>query len=384
MRVLAVLLCGCWMTGGLPASVRADVPSAIESVLKVDHNGQGHAAAREAVAELSQADAGQLTTILAAMDEANPLAANWLRGAFEAIASKSLKSDAGLPVQDLLAFYHEQAHAPQARRLAYEWIITAEPKRKSELVPQALDDPSPEMRRDAVALLILQAIDAEKAGEQEQAIKTFRRALSGTGDPEHVNQIVKRLEALGETVDLVDHYGLLTEWYLIGPFDNVEMKGFPVEYPPEQQIDLSAAYAGQKGEVRWQKLATEDKEGKFDLAALTEPHKGAIDYVTTTFHSEGAQPVEFRLATSNAWKLWLNGELLFAREEYHRGMKFDQYRVAGKLQAGENRILIKVCQNEQDQPWAQDWSFQFRVCDPFGRALHSAQQVAESDSARRD
>jgi hypothetical protein len=39
------------------------------------------------------------------------------------------------------------------------------------------------------------------------------------------------------------------------------------------------------------------------------------------------------------------------------------------LKAGRNEILIKVCQNEQTDAWAQKWSFQLRVCDALGGAV---------------
>lgn len=356
----------------------ADVATALQAIQGLGHDGAGHAAAQPALRELTQASAAELVTILTAMDDANPLAANWLRGAFESVAARAQASDAGLPVPDLLKFYQNRDHNPRARRLAYEWIIRAQPKLTDELIAAALDDPSAEMRSDAVDRLMKAAKSAAADGRRDEAIRTFRQALSAAGEPSQVDPIQAALKELGESVDLVDHYGLQTEWHVIGPFDNHDMLGFPVEYPPEQGVDVTATYPGQKGDVQWTKYVTDANDGKFDLAKLTEPHKGAIDYVTTEFHSDEARPVEFRLATPNAWKLWLNGELLFAREEYHRGMRFDQYRIAGKLRPGANRILIKVCQNEQDQSWAQDWCFQFRVCDPFGRPLHSMQPVAAS------
>lgn len=361
-----------WWSGvvvaGMSAASEADVAKLLSTIRAVDHEGGGHVAAQAAVRDLSAGDASLLLPTLAAIDGANPLAANWLRGAFETVAARALTSG-GLPIDDLLRFYHDRRRDPRARRLAYEWIIRARPTLAEELIPQALDDPSIEMRREAVARLMAQARAALEAGRQDEAALAFRQALSGAGDPQQVDPIVKSLADLGQPVDLVAHYGLLTEWYVIGPFDNREMKGFPIAYPPEQEVKLDAVYQGQLGEVRWQKLRSNEPDGTFDLAALTAPHKGAIDYVATEFLSDRDQPVEFRLATANAWKLWLNGELLFAREEYHRGMRFDQYRVAGVLKPGANRILLKVCQNEQDQDWAQKWSFQFRICDPYGRPL---------------
>ena len=93
--------------------------------------------------------------------------------------------------------------------------------------------------------------------------------------------------------------------------------------------------------------------------------------------------MEFRFGTPNAWKLWLNGELLFGREEYHRGMFYDQYQVRGQLKPGKNVILMKICQNEQKEDWAQDWKIQFRICDPTGRALRPAGTTAAIESSNR-
>jgi hypothetical protein len=73
----------------------------------------------------------------------------------------------------------------------------------------------------------------------------------------------------------------------------------------------------------------------------------------------------------NACKIWLNGELLLEREVYHTGMDIDQYVGKGKLKSGRNMILVKVCQNEQTEDWAQSWQFQLRVCDSRGTAVLS-------------
>ncbi len=356
----------------------ADVDQLLQAITKIGHKGKGHAEATSAAQKLAQADADALIPILEAMDEANPLAVNWLRGAFEAIAARTLASQS-LPVKELEKFLADTSHAARARRLAYEWIIQANPDAAERIIPGMLADPSPEMRRDAVLRLINQAKQAAQEGQKNMAVKLYRKALTGASEAEQVEPIVKALTELGETVDRVKHYGLLTEWYVIGPFDNRDEKGFPVVYPPEEHVDLQATYEGQQGPVQWQKLKTQDEQGVFDLAELTKPHKGAIDYLTTVVISDRDRPVEFRLATANAWKLWVNGELVFAREEYHRGMQFDQYRVPGRLAKGPNRILIKICQNEQEQPWAQRWSLQFRICDPSG--LSADVQVADKPTA---
>jgi hypothetical protein len=242
-----------------------------------------------------------------------------------------------------------------------------------------LNDPSAEMRRDAVARLIEQADAAEADGKADEARALYEQALTGATDGDQVEALAQALAKLAEPVDLVQHFALVTKWHVIGPFDNHDRVGYAAVYPPEQEVDLTAVYEGSLGPVTWTPLAAEtepgatnvNEVGKFDLAKLTAPHKGAVSYATTEFVSDAARPVEFRIATPNAWKLWVNGEQVFGQEEYHRGMMFDQYAARGQLKQGTNRILLKVCQNEQEQDWAQTWAFQFRVCDLAGKGLVS-------------
>jgi hypothetical protein len=73
----------------------------------------------------------------------------------------------------------------------------------------------------------------------------------------------------------------------------------------------------------------------------------------------------------NSWKVWLNGKLLFGRDEYHFNSEIDQYLMPAQLQPGRNTILVKVCQNEQTEDWAGDWDFQLRVTDPLGTPILS-------------
>ena len=47
----------------------------------------------------------------------------------------------------------------------------------------------------------------------------------------------------------------------------------------------------------------------------------------------------------------------------------DQYSGRGTLKKGRNEVLVKVCQNEQTDAWAQRWDFQLRVCDELGGAV---------------
>ena len=352
----------------LPANA-ADVDDWITTVLEVQDRGKGHAQATAAIESLQKADRSALLPILTAMKSSNPLARNWLVAAFEAIADRIVRSDQELPIKDLVGFIKDRDQSPRARRLAFEWIRQVEPEIEDALIPGMLLDPSPEFRRDAVQRLIDTAQIQKDDGNESAARTTLQKALRGAVDDDQVKAIVKPLKAMGVEVNLQDHFGFVVSWSIVGPFDNRGMKGFDVAYPPEESVNLTGRYEGQLGEVSWEPLATTDDYGIVDIGKSVQNYKGSAMYLTSEFQSDGARQVEIRLGTPNAWKLWVNGELQFAREEYHRGSRLDQYRVPVQLKKGANRFLLKILQNEQTQDWAQDYKFQLRVCDPAGSAI---------------
>jgi len=376
--IFVALLVGAILFGGAGVVGAASTKELLETIKDVGRAGQGNVAASKALKELTEKDADVLPEILEAFDGASPLAVNWLRGGFETIADRHVKQDKPLPAKELKDFILDTKNNRKARRLAFEWLRKVEPAAAEQMIPGFLHDPSGELRHEAVARLLEQAesIDAEET--PKLAVAVYKKALSGAVDDEQVKKIVKPLKKLGVEVDLAEHFGFLTDWHLIGPFDNRGGGGFEAVYPPEREIDLSKSYDtefddGFDGEkVRWQAFETDDDYGLVNIRTDVKNYKGSCMYAVTTFRSEKDQKVQLRLGTPNAWKLWVNGEPIFAREEYHRGTRMDQYRVNAKFQAGENTILLKICQNEQTQDWAQRYQFQIRVCDPAGSAIPPA------------
>ena len=71
----------------------------------------------------------------------------------------------------------------------------------------------------------------------------------------------------------------------------------------------------------------------------------------------------------NILRILFCGKPLFFRNEYHHGMQMDQYVGRGLLRKGRNEVLLKICQNEQKEDWAQGWSFQARLSDALGGAV---------------
>jgi hypothetical protein len=341
----------------------------VNDVKSIGHEGKNGPRAAAAARRLADLPPEAIPSILEACRGANPLAANLLRSAVETIADRARAKGTPLPTDDLVAFIGRTDQAPRARRLAWELVRQADPKTADRLLDGMLRDPSPELRRDAVARRLDEADRLKAAGKNDDAKASYEQALAGAIDDDQVRKAVEGLKTFGVTVDIQKHFGFVTNWQVIGPFDNHEMKGFAAVYPPEQKVDLAATYQGKLGEVAWKPISTSDPYGVLDIAKQLGDDKGSAMYFAAEFDAPAARPAEIRIGTPNAWKLWLNGEFLFGREEYHRGEELDQYRVPAQFKAGKNLILLKVLQNEQTDASAQSYKFRLRVCDSTGQAI---------------
>jgi hypothetical protein len=310
-----------------------------------------------------------LIDTLAALDDANPVAANYLRAAVEAIADKALGDGKKLPAKELEEFVLNTKHIGAARKLAFDLLLRLDPKADERLLPGMLDDPGAELRREAVAVLLK---EAQKLFDKKDmaAQKVYKQALKHARDKDQVQLIADQLKTFGIEVDLTSHFGFVTEWMIIGPFDSTGGIGYQAVYPPEKKIELMEQYAGKDGKkVQWQKHATKEKLGMVDFNKVVGDLHGVCAYAYTVVHSGKEVPVEVRAASNNAVQMFLNGKKIYGREEYHHGMHMDQHVGKGVLKVGNNEVLIKVCQNEQKEDWAQLWSFQLRITDDLGTPI---------------
>jgi hypothetical protein len=379
--IAALLL---WVTTASALAGDQDPAPLLAQLKTAGPMNEGQKEARAAWVKLAAADPRRLPEVLAGLDNAGPLASNWIPSAVDAIVERAEAGKTPLPRADIERFLFDTSHAPRARRLAYEILLRGDPALADRVLPKMLDDPSLELRRDAVARVIAEAdrLAAAQPLDQPRTVAAYRKALEGARDVDQVNRVAERLRHFGEKVDLPRHFGFITAWHVIGPFDNREKKGFAVAYPPEREIDFAAAAPGKNGEVKWQTFTSTDDFGQVDLNRAVGKNMGAVAYAAAEFESDRVRPVELRLATENACKLWLNGKLLFESEVYHSSTGIDQFVARGEMKAGRNLILVKVCQNEQTEEWAQVWQFQLRVCDAIGKPILSQNRAVAAGGGR--
>ncbi len=350
------------------ATVASDYEAITTAIKRLDRQEGDYPAAAQAIEQLSTAQAADIPALLKLMNDANALAVNWIRPVVERAAEQG-----EFPTQQVHGFLLDRDNAPKARRLAYELLLDRDPSIQALLVTEMLDDPSLEMRWDAVEMVLAEVKQTDADTEKKQLL---RKALEAARNPDQIETIAKQLDELGEKVDLVDQFGFQMVWQLVGPFDHTGSKAFHTEYGPEKELDLSANYEGKEGQISWAAYTSESSDGQVDLTEAIGKHKGAIAYAYGEFNADKAQKVDVRLGTPNAYKVWINGDLIMDSTVYHAGSMIDQYIGQADLRAGTNTMLIKVCQNEQTEPWAQDWTFQLRLTDDTGKAIKPAEPIA--------
>jgi len=348
------------------AASAADISSHLAPLLAVGPEGKGNAEAAAAWKKLVDgADASAIPDLLKAMNGAGELSANWLRGA---VSSLEQRGAGKLPLDDIKAVATDTKNSPAGRTLAFDLIRRADKAQWDALVPGLLLDPAAELRREPVSRLLEQ-------GKTSTTTAPLRQALEAARDEDQIKAAAEALRERGEVVDLPKHFGFLMDWQLIGPFDNRKRAGYETAYHPEIKVDLTASYdgrevtAGEKTVAKWVPYTSSSQFGMIDFNKAVGMYKEVTGYAYTVFNSPEERDAEVRLGCKNAWKLWVNGQPVFGRDEYHRGAQIDQYRYPVKLKKGPNTILVKCCQNEQTETWTVEWEFQLRICDATGTAV---------------
>jgi hypothetical protein len=343
----------CWLVivSGLHAGKHDESLRAIKSV---GREGAGNDRARQAWNELVSAGPAALAEVFEAFQGADAIAANWLRNAVEAIVEKQEKLGRPLPASLFEAVVTDRNRSSAGRELAFEILDRLDPAARDRLLPRMLDEPSAGLRREAIEWAYARSPKAEDLA------KLFALAR----DVDQVERLAKDLKALGREPDVLAHLGLITRWQIAGPFDNAGLKGYAAPLPDA---------------VTWKDYATGHERAVVNLyQALglkrgvdpeTKTKKAIYALVRTEVESPIEQAVEVRAATPNAIRIWLNGHEIFAREEYHHGMKMDQHVGRGVLKPGRNEILAKICQDDRTFEWTLDWVVQLRICDSIGGAV---------------
>lgn len=349
----------------------------LETLLQAERTTIGSEDLQAAWQAVSKWPASRLPEVLAAADEANPVALNWLRSAIDGMLEQP---ECELPIMELKMIVQDPQRKYASRRIAWELLDSADPNLMESIAETLIADPIAVFRRPAIGKRVAYAATLEKNSEERRRV--LRDAFKVARDEDQVGDIARLLDVeYGEKPDLAKHFGFIVNWHVVGPFPNIDEAGFHESFPPEQiklsdfnsdgKPSESLEYAGNSGKVQWKEQAAVNDTGELDLNQVLGKEKEVVGYGVSVFECSTERPAEVRLRMQNAFKLWLNGELIQSQAIGHTGNSFDQYVIPVTLKQGKNILLMKSSQNKppQEIEWYDTWHFNVRICDSSGAAI---------------
>jgi hypothetical protein len=143
-----------------------------------------------------------------------------------------------------------------------------------------------------------------------------------------------------------------TSWWVIGPFDNENLKGLVTAFAPEKGFDTTKTITGKNGlNVQWMRYDGH-AGGYIDLAKIFDPSENVVAYARRTVVADSAKNVQFGVGSNDGVRVWVNGSLVLDRQVARRA-QVNEDRITVPLRKGENDILVKVSQLKRA------WGFYF-------------------------
>lgn len=182
--------------------------------------------------------------------------------------------------------------------------------------------------------------------------------------------------------------GYVTDWLVVGPFDNEGKAGFEQLFGPDdhpwEPIIPGRAYSGKERPVRYRKLPGVFKYGWVDLGHVFRPTSHICGHLTTYVYGTGktdetaARPITLWMGSDGAHRVTFNGEVVIEETAY-RSFDTGRYAAAVLLRPGKNRLSVKVC-GEESSPL-----FALRLADAQGEidpSLRVSNDLLASEEAK--
>ncbi len=307
-----------------------------------------------------------LPAILKAWRPDDPVAANWLRSAFDEIVRRHAPT---IEIEALKSFALDARNPGKARRLALRGVEEVFPGTTAKLLPSLVMDT--EFGPDAVDALVT---GSAIAPTPEAKTRMLEEAYAAAHEPDQVFQLAKKLSLLEIKNDPISKLGIVGGWKLAGPFHAGSDRGPSGKFPPEEQPDPGAEYPTKSGNLKWFG-ASLNPEGKMDLLKnRIPPSEGAVAFAQTVLEIPEKSQAELLVSAVDNITLWLNGkEVLNHNTPSRSHYRQDRFRVGVKLKKGANPILVKLTKTppeEGGRPGAPPrWDFQVRLVDVSGKGL---------------
>jgi hypothetical protein len=183
---------------------------------------------------------------------------------------------------------------------------------------------------------LLPALDSKKSRVPISG-KTF-----GLVDPKDLRRSWDKAQAEATADFLVD-------WHVIGPFKGETAGKISLDLKTTVEEEFVRRGDGSVDLKKWKAVKATRKNGAVDLASALGAQEWCVGYGYAEVESIHPREAVLKCGSDDGIKLWLNGKLIYTREEGRAYKPTDEVSIY--LKAGVNRLLVK-CDN-----YTRGWSF---------------------------
>jgi len=155
----------------------------------------------------------------------------------------------------------------------------------------------------------------------------------------------------------------ITDWKVIGPFDNQDAKALARVLGPEQDPDAIQSHKGIGGAVLNWKNRNDKTSGYVDFTKIFKPTESVVAYAFRKVNVPADQKIKFGVGSNDGVKVWINNKLVLDRP-LSRKAEPNQDTIQVPLHKGENTILVKVDQLKRA------WGFYFTEIEQNKRIMN--------------
>ena len=321
----------------------------------------------EALGETGVPDAvGPLVALNGRVHEDDrPVVVNSLLRLGDLLAASGRGDEAGT------AFFYALSAVPARlsaqRRHALEGVATHPLADAYTPVKAAAADPA--LREPAVRALMSVAAALTAANQKAKAIDLYEIVRGMNPSTEVVQELVKGMAAAGSSADLRGLLGTVSRWHVIGPFElGAKHEGWDTVYVGEPDVSMVARFMAGKRRAQWTPVVSAEANGRIDLRKTVGNRDLCVGYAYAEIILDKPTDAVLLLGVDDSERIWVNGKKVF-EQFVARGFTPDEDKVPVKLEAGTNKILLKIYQN------GMGWEFCVRIVTPDGRPVPFTQKT---------
>jgi len=133
----------------------------------------------------------------------------------------------------------------------------------------------------------------------------------------------------------------LTNWLMVGGFENAERSGLRTVFGPEENLRRDAGYDGKQWPVRWRPAWPLHRSGGVSLS-LMQPDTWITAYLRTGVLAPCPTNILLCVSFDGAFRCWLNGRGVAEVAKYPDWAP-DMHFIPVTLAAGTNLLVFKLC-----------------------------------------